>query len=216
MTTTSLPHALAERALRAVDDLREEIVALTVELVRIPTVNPPGEDYRDGALAIGGTLARCDFERRVHRGGRPPGAHPAAPARQRGRRARRHRARAARPPERPLRRGAGRRRAGPSTRSAGTVQGRQDLRPRRLRHEGRHRRGRVRRRGDPPRRRRAAGDRSRSAARWTRRAAASPASPGWREHRPHRAGPHRLRASSPSRSTSTASASAIAASTGSR
>ncbi len=61
MTTTSLPHALAERALRAVDDLREEIVALTVELVRIPTVNPPGENYRDGALAIGRHLARCGF-----------------------------------------------------------------------------------------------------------------------------------------------------------
>ena len=61
MTTTSQPHALAERALRAVDDLRDEIVALTVELVRIPTVNPPGENYRDGALAIGRHLERCGF-----------------------------------------------------------------------------------------------------------------------------------------------------------
>jgi succinyl-diaminopimelate desuccinylase len=61
MTMTSQPHALAERALRAVDDLRDEIVALTVELVRIPTVNPPGENYRDGALAIGRHLERCGF-----------------------------------------------------------------------------------------------------------------------------------------------------------
>ena len=51
-----------------------------------------------------------------------------------------------------------------------------------VRHEGGHRGGGVRGGSDPPRRRRAAGQRSRSAARSTKRAAASPASRGSREH----------------------------------
>ncbi len=52
----------AERALRAVDELAPEIVDFTAELVRIPTVNPPGEHYAEGARAIGDRLARFGFE----------------------------------------------------------------------------------------------------------------------------------------------------------
>ena len=57
---------LSERALRAVDDLASEVVEFTVDLVRIPTVNPPGENYVDGARAIGDRLARCGFGVEYH------------------------------------------------------------------------------------------------------------------------------------------------------
>jgi succinyl-diaminopimelate desuccinylase len=47
-----------ERVLRAVDDLADEVVAFTSELVRIPTVNPPGEGYEECARLIGDRLKR--------------------------------------------------------------------------------------------------------------------------------------------------------------
>jgi succinyl-diaminopimelate desuccinylase len=48
--------------LRAVDTLVDECVAFTSELVRVPTVNPPGEHYEDGARVLGERLARLGFE----------------------------------------------------------------------------------------------------------------------------------------------------------
>jgi len=36
-----------ERLLTEIDDRRESLVALTQDLVRLPTLNPPGENYRD-------------------------------------------------------------------------------------------------------------------------------------------------------------------------
>lgn len=57
---------LSDRALRAVDDLASEIVDFTVDLVRIPTVNPPGENYVDGARAIGDRLTQCGFGVEYH------------------------------------------------------------------------------------------------------------------------------------------------------
>jgi succinyl-diaminopimelate desuccinylase len=47
-----------ERVLRAVDELADEVVAFTSELVRIPTVNPPGERYEECARLIGDRLKR--------------------------------------------------------------------------------------------------------------------------------------------------------------
>jgi succinyl-diaminopimelate desuccinylase len=38
--------------LDSVDELREELVALLQELIRIPTVNPPGEAYEDYVTAF--------------------------------------------------------------------------------------------------------------------------------------------------------------------
>jgi succinyl-diaminopimelate desuccinylase len=52
----------AERVLSAVDAAAEEIVDFTSALIRIPTVNPPGEAYDDCARAIGGRLLSCGFE----------------------------------------------------------------------------------------------------------------------------------------------------------
>ncbi len=51
-----------EAVLRRVDDTRDEIVDFAAELVRIPTVNPPGELYRECAQAIGNKLGPCGFE----------------------------------------------------------------------------------------------------------------------------------------------------------
>ena len=47
------PAADLDRVLAAVDDAAEEIVGFAAELIRIPTVNPPGEAYDDCARAIG-------------------------------------------------------------------------------------------------------------------------------------------------------------------
>ena len=55
------PAADLDRVLAAVDDAAEEIVGFAAELIRIPTVNPPGEAYDDCARAIGRRLERCGF-----------------------------------------------------------------------------------------------------------------------------------------------------------
>ena len=53
---------LRERVVAAVDGLAEEVVDFTAELVRLPTVNPPGEGYEECARLIGGRLQRGGFE----------------------------------------------------------------------------------------------------------------------------------------------------------
>lgn len=45
-----------------IDAARDELVDLAVELVRIPTVNPPGENYRECAEFIGARLQSYGFE----------------------------------------------------------------------------------------------------------------------------------------------------------
>ncbi len=52
---------MIERVLTAVDDLADEIVDFTTALVRIPTINPPGDAYEDCARLIGTRLAACGF-----------------------------------------------------------------------------------------------------------------------------------------------------------
>jgi succinyl-diaminopimelate desuccinylase len=71
--------ALADRVLDAVDRARDEIVDFTAELVRVPTVNPPGEAYADCAEAIGRRLARCGFEVSYHTADGRPEHSPAYP-----------------------------------------------------------------------------------------------------------------------------------------
>ena len=66
-----------ELVLREVDSAAEEIVDFAAELIRIPTVNPPGEFYPDCAQAIGARLQAFDFDvdylaRRVVRNTRKP------------------------------------------------------------------------------------------------------------------------------------------------
>src|SRR4029450_2326912 len=54
--------AVADRVLEAVDAAAPEIVGFTSELIRVPTVNPPGEHYADCARIIGEHLEACGFE----------------------------------------------------------------------------------------------------------------------------------------------------------
>ncbi len=56
------PPKRAERVLAQVEAAREEIVAFTAELIRVPTVNPPGEAYRDCAELMGRLLREAGFD----------------------------------------------------------------------------------------------------------------------------------------------------------
>jgi succinyl-diaminopimelate desuccinylase len=71
--------SILDRVLAAVDQAAGEIVAFTSDLIRVPTVNPPGEAYEDCARLIGDRLAACEFEVEYHPAeGRPEHtrAHP--------------------------------------------------------------------------------------------------------------------------------------------
>src|SRR3712207_26903 len=79
---TSLRFALAsgtrggsmqDRWLERLDDRRQELVALTRDLVRIPTVNPPGDAYAPCAELIGQRLRARGFEVTYQRGLDSPG-----------------------------------------------------------------------------------------------------------------------------------------------
>jgi len=52
----------ADRVLAAVDAAAGEIVDFTCELIRLPTVNPPGDGYPACAETIGRRLAGCGFD----------------------------------------------------------------------------------------------------------------------------------------------------------
>lgn len=54
--------AALDRVLAAVDALTDEAVAFTSELIRFPTVNPPGDLYEECARFIGATLGAFGFE----------------------------------------------------------------------------------------------------------------------------------------------------------
>jgi succinyl-diaminopimelate desuccinylase len=51
-----IPHQAADRVLAEVSAATDEIVALTGDLIRLPTVNPPGAGYRECARLIGARL----------------------------------------------------------------------------------------------------------------------------------------------------------------
>jgi succinyl-diaminopimelate desuccinylase len=64
---------LRERLYRRIADRTDELVALTRELIRIPTVNPPGDAYTACAEFVGARLARRGFELRYERAKGTPG-----------------------------------------------------------------------------------------------------------------------------------------------
>ena len=64
---------MQDSMLRRLDDRRDELVALTRELVRIPTVNPPGDAYVPCAELIGQRLRARGFEVTYQRGEGSPG-----------------------------------------------------------------------------------------------------------------------------------------------
>src|SRR2546426_576125 len=51
-----------DRVVSEVDRAADEIVRFTADLVRIPTINPPGEAYEPCARLIGDRLMRGGFE----------------------------------------------------------------------------------------------------------------------------------------------------------
>lgn len=57
---------VAERVLHEVDACRDELVDFCAELVRIPTVNPPGDNYHECAELVGKRLERFGFEVGYH------------------------------------------------------------------------------------------------------------------------------------------------------
>jgi len=74
-----MPSDLRARLLDEAEKARGELVELTRALVRIPTVNPPGEHYRDAAELLGGELAARGYTIAYHEAeGRPEHtrAHP--------------------------------------------------------------------------------------------------------------------------------------------
>lgn len=58
---------------RRIDELRDDLVDLTVELIRIPTTNPPGENYTECAEFVGNWLKARGFEVEYIRGLDTPG-----------------------------------------------------------------------------------------------------------------------------------------------
>ena len=56
-----------------IDSKRDELINLTQELIRIPSVNPPGEFYEDCARYIGDRMAARGFEVSYHRAHGTPG-----------------------------------------------------------------------------------------------------------------------------------------------
>ncbi len=65
--------SLPEKLLEAVEARRDEVTVLTRELIRFPTVNPPGEAYTPCAEFIGNYLKRNGFEVEYIRGEGAPG-----------------------------------------------------------------------------------------------------------------------------------------------
>ena len=62
-----------EKLLERIEGKREELTDLTCELVRIPTVNPPGDAYTDCARFLGTRLEKRGFEVGYHRAEKTPG-----------------------------------------------------------------------------------------------------------------------------------------------
>ncbi|RUW61343.1 acetylornithine deacetylase/succinyl-diaminopimelate desuccinylase family protein [Mesorhizobium sp. M7A.F.Ca.US.008.03.1.1] len=62
-----------QRLLQAIDDRRDDVVALTAELIRFPTINPPGEAYRPCAEYLGARLKKSGFETEFIRAEGTPG-----------------------------------------------------------------------------------------------------------------------------------------------
>jgi succinyl-diaminopimelate desuccinylase len=52
---------MTEKLLKAIDDRTDELVELTADLIRFPTVNPPGEAYRPCAEYIADRLRKRSF-----------------------------------------------------------------------------------------------------------------------------------------------------------
>ncbi len=75
-TAASLP---LDRLFARIDTLRDDLVALTQGLIRIPTINPPGDAYQECAEFVGQRLQRWNYEVSYHRGRGERGDNDAFP-----------------------------------------------------------------------------------------------------------------------------------------
>ena len=64
---------LQSKFYKIIDESEEDVTALTVDLVRFPTINPPGEAYTSCAQYIGQRLAKSGFQVSYIRGIDTPG-----------------------------------------------------------------------------------------------------------------------------------------------
>ena len=64
---------MIESLFARIDSKREELVSFTQELVSIPTINPPGEDYLKCAELLGNRLAKSGFSLLYERANNTPG-----------------------------------------------------------------------------------------------------------------------------------------------
>ena len=62
-----------DKILSSIDARKDELVALTIDLIRFPTVNPPGEAYRPCAEYLGERLKRRGFDVKYVRAEGTPG-----------------------------------------------------------------------------------------------------------------------------------------------
>src|SRR5438034_2322796 len=61
MVAQELSSKVQDSVCRSVDDIAQEMIAFLQDLVRIPTVNPPGENYIAGAEFIGNKLKEFGY-----------------------------------------------------------------------------------------------------------------------------------------------------------
>ncbi|MCX2725632.1 acetylornithine deacetylase/succinyl-diaminopimelate desuccinylase family protein [Roseibium salinum] len=64
---------LADQLVREIDDRRDDLIALTQDLLRIPTLNPPGENYRDICEYLARRLGSSGFQVELIRAHGTPG-----------------------------------------------------------------------------------------------------------------------------------------------
>ena len=61
MVASEVSAKTQDAACRSVEEISEEMISFLQELVRIPTINPPGENYIAGAELIGGKLKEFGY-----------------------------------------------------------------------------------------------------------------------------------------------------------
>ena len=61
MVAQDIPAKIQDNVCRSVEEIGDEMIAFLQDLVRIPTINPPGENYIDGAEFIGKKLKEFGY-----------------------------------------------------------------------------------------------------------------------------------------------------------
>ena len=62
MATQAISAAVHDLVCKGVDEIQEEMISFLQDLIRVPTVNPPGENYIAGAEVIGNKLKEFGYE----------------------------------------------------------------------------------------------------------------------------------------------------------